>query len=228
MVDGAKVGLLFDNETNGLVGHAPWREVDDEPAELHVHNYYVAPPTPEEIQAQREHDEAIEALITLVLVAAVKATPHVRRWVNEKAVAPVRSAWERRSVARKAKRGATDDVPSLEREVTFIASATGVEIAVPATEIRMSRAEWDERVRAMEAAGAFRDEQLRILASARIEGDVVSLDTPDAAEQLTAAQFGRSIGLLPAGSPPLFVGEAAPRQGTVRRRLGRRSVERSS
>ncbi len=209
MVDGAKVGHLFDDETNELKGHAAWQWVDDEPGDVYVNNYYehydsgpAADPEP----------GLEDALVALAALAVFKATPHVVRWLNEKAVLPVKAKVKRASVARKEKRRGTTDEPASERTVAFIASPTGVEIATQAAEIRMSRAEWQARFRAAEAADAFRDEQMRILAHARIDDDPVVLDAASATEELTARQFAESIGLLsPASAPAAAVlGQPAP------------------
>ncbi|MDO9410093.1 hypothetical protein [Patulibacter sp.] len=148
-------------------------------------------------------------VVALAALAFMKASPHVMRWLNEKAVSPVRVKLKRFSAAREEQRRGTADEPDPERQVAFIASSTDVEIANRAAEIRMSRAEWQERFRAAEAAGAFRNEQLRVLAPARIEDEVVAFDPAGANEELTAKQLGESVGLL---APANFSTDIAARR----------------
>ncbi|AUZ34995.1 hypothetical protein C3B78_11355 [Arthrobacter sp. PGP41] len=68
----------------------------------------------------------------------------------------------------------------------------------------MRSAEWKERFRAMLAAGAFKDEQLRILSSARIEDDDALLETQGTMEQLTPQQFADRIKLMLEANPSLL------------------------
>jgi hypothetical protein len=70
-----------------------------------------------------------------------------------------------------------------------VASAAGVERVVAESKTSMRNAEWEQRFRAMLAAGAFKEEQRRILSRARIENDVAALEREGVTEQLTAQQL---------------------------------------
>jgi len=134
--------------------------------------------TPEE----REVAEQLTVLILAgVVLAAGAAAPHVKQWWSEKAAPALVSAWKRITPSRKA---AGSQVPVVTSSAVngpiFVASATGGEVVVAEAEMRMSRAEWEHRFRAMLAAGAFKEEQQRILFNARI-GDDYALSEPESA-----------------------------------------------
>ena len=210
-VDGAVTGHLFQDGTNELKGHAAWRWVD-EPEQDYSPSYEYEPsrePTPEEPRKltpeERELAEKIAEIIVAGAVrAVVAATPHVKRWWNEKAVPPVKSAWKRVSAQRKANNQAAAATSSSVRPATFVASATSVELAVAEPKISMRTAEWEQRFRAMLAAGAFKEEQLRILSSARIEDGDALLETQSTMEQLTPQQFADRIKLMLEANPSLL------------------------
>ncbi|WP_182113848.1 MULTISPECIES: hypothetical protein [unclassified Actinotalea] len=202
-VDGAVVGHLFEDGTNELKGHAAWRWVD-EPEENYSSSYvYEAPRelTPEE----RELAEKIAGLILAGIVrGVVKATPHVKRWWSEKAVPSVKSAWKRVPAPRKASSQVAVAESSALDQATFVASAAEAEVAHANTRITMSRAEWERRFLAMLAAGAFQEEQQRILRNAQVEDGDRSLEASSAMEQLTAQQFAERIKLMLEANPFLL------------------------
>jgi hypothetical protein len=68
----------------------------------------------------------------------------------------------------------------------------------------MSRAEWEHRFRAMLAAGAFKEEQLRILSNARIEDGEAVLEAQSTMEQLAPQQFADRIKLMLEANPSLL------------------------
>ncbi|WP_427004192.1 hypothetical protein [Pseudarthrobacter sp. H2] len=210
-VDGAVTGHLFEDGTNELKGHAAWRWVD-EPEQDYSPSYEYEPsrePPPEESHEltpeQRELAEKIAEMIVAGTVwAVVAATPHVKRWWNEKAVPPVKSVWKRVTAPRKANNRAASAPSSPVSPATFVASATAVEVAVAESKISMRSAEWEQRFRAMLAAGAFKEEQLRILSSARIEDGDAHLETQSTMEQLTPQQFTDRIKLMLEANPSLL------------------------
>lgn len=207
-VDGAVTGHLFEDGTNELKGHAAWHWVD-EPTENYSSSYAYEPPrelTPDE----RELAEKIAGLILAgVALGVVKATPHVTRWWSETAVPAGKSAWKRVTAPRRANGQVAAAASPYVSQATFVASAAGVEVAVAESKISMSRAEWEHRYHAMLAAGAFKDEQQRILANARIEDDDTALDASSAMEELTPQQFADRIKLMLETNPSLLDGETS-------------------
>lgn len=210
-VDGAVTGHLFEDGTNGLKGHAAWRWIDEpEPDYGPSYEYepWREPPSEKPRELTPEERELANQIIAMIVVgtvrAAVAATPHVKRWWNEKAVPPVKSAWKRVTAPRKANNKAAAATSSSVSRATFVASTTAVEVAVAESKISMGSAEWKQRFRAMLAAGAFKDEQLRILSSARIEDDDALLETQGTMEQLTPQQFADRIKLMLESNPSLL------------------------
>jgi hypothetical protein len=205
-VDGAVVGHLFDDETNKLQGHAAWREVDEPEYDYSSrdddHDY--EPPR----QLTQEEIEQIAELAALIIVGIVKAvvvaSPHVKRWWEERVIPTAKSVWKRISKPRGAKREAEPTSRASVSRPTFVASPTGVEIAVAESKITMSSAEWQARFRAMLAAGAFQEKQRKILSSARIEDDSNVLESRETAEQLTPQQFADRIKLMLEANPSLL------------------------
>lgn len=207
-VHGAVTGHLFEDGKKGVKGHAAWRWVD-EPEEDYSSSYEYEPPrelTPEE----RGFAEKIAAMILAgILLAVAEATPHVKRWWNEKAVPTVMSAWKRVTAPRKANSQVAAAASSPVSRATFVASATGVEVAVAESKISMNSAEWEHRFRAMLAAGAFKEEQLRILSNARIEDGDAVLEAQSTVEQLTPQQFADRIKLMLEANPSLLDDETS-------------------
>jgi hypothetical protein len=199
-VDGAVTGHLFDNETNKLQGHAAWREVDEPAYEYSSHDDDYEHPR----QLTQEEIEQIAELAALIIFGIVKAvavaSPHVRRWWDERLVPTANSAWKRIFKPRKAKR----QVAPASSRPTFIATPSGVEIAVAESKLTMSSREWRERFRAMLAAGAFQEHQRQILSNARIEDDSHALESVAASDQLTPQQFADRIKLMLEANPSLL------------------------
>ncbi|MHA7172894.1 hypothetical protein [Arthrobacter monumenti] len=203
LVDGAVTGHLFEDGTNDLKGHAAWRWVDDPEEDYSPSHEYEASRelTPEE----RETAEIIAALILLGTArAVVAATPHVKHWWKETAVPPMRSAWKRIVGLRKANIQASAATSSSVTRVTFVASATAIEVAEAESKIGMRSTEWELRFRAMLAAGAFKEEQWRILSNARIEDGDALPDKKSTTEQLTSKQFADRIKLMLETNPSLL------------------------
>lgn len=199
--DGAVTGHLFSDEGNKLQGHAAWRWVDEPEEDYsygheHEHEHEDEPPralTPEEI-------EAIAALAVLIVKgvawAVVEGTPRFKLWWNERAVPAAKSAWNRVTGPGSKKRSTPEATFSPVSRPQFVASSSGVELVVTESKISMSSAEWEQRFRAMLAAGAFKEEQSKILSRARIEDDGAALEREGATEQLTAQQLVGRVKLL--------------------------------
>ena len=111
-------------------------------------------------------------------------------------VPTVASVWKRIIPPRKVNSRFAAATSSSVSRATFVANATGVEDAVAESKISMSGAEWEHRFRAMLAAGAFQQEQQRILSNARIEDDDAALEAQSAIEQLAPQQFADRIKLM--------------------------------
>lgn len=205
-VDGAFTGHLFDDGTNELKGHAAWRWVD-EPDEDHSWGYEHEPPR-KLTQEELEQAAQLAVLIGAFIVGlAVAAKPHVERWWN-KAVPAAKSVWMRVATLRKSKKPVTS-TESLSEIRTFVASPSGVEITVAESKVKMSSAEWAHRFRAVLAAGAFRDEQLRILSNARIEDAGRGLEGRTVADELTPRQFIDRIKRMLEANPLLLEEETS-------------------
>lgn len=202
-VDGAVTGHLFDDDTNKLQGHAAWREVDEPEYNYSSHNDYEPPRQ----LTQEEIDQAAElaALIILGIVkAVVVASPHVKRWWDQRVVLTVKSAWKRIPKPRNAKSQITPASNASVSRPTFVASPTGVEIAVAESKITMSGSEWERRFRAMLSGGAFQENQRQILSNAQIEDDSNVMESQESTEQLTPQQFADRIKLTLEANPSLL------------------------
>ena len=208
-VDGAVKGHLFEDGTNALKGHADWVWVD-EPGPEYSTSYTPDPPR-ELTKEEKELAEAIAAVVTILIIEGVKwAAPRVTRWWRSTAVPGIKSAWQRVTKPRNAGKGVAGTAKSSSLSgATFVASSTGVEIAIAESKITMSSAEWDARYQAMLAAGAFTEQQRRILANARIDDDVPELDAQVAPEQLTPQQFADRIQRMLEANPSLLNDETA-------------------
>ena len=209
--DDAVTGHLFDNDTNRLQGHAAWRFVD-EPNEEDDYDYSddtSAPPrqlTPEEIQAAAE---LAVLILTGIVWVVTEGTPRFVVWWSERFVPTVKSAWNRITRPRPIDTRNNSGEASSAAQATFVASSNGVELAIAESKISMSSAEWELRFRAMLAAGAFKEEQQRILANARIDDSGIPLQSPDVAEALTAQQFFDRIKLMLEANPSLLDNETS-------------------
>ena len=78
------------------------------------------------------------------------------------------------------------------------------EDVVAEAKITMSRAEWMHRFHAMVAAGAFREEQRRILASAFVDDEDEPLGGVAGPIELTSQQFADHVQLMLAANPSLL------------------------
>lgn len=206
-VGDAVTGHLFEDGTNKLKGHAAWREVDE--PDTDDSDYDHEPPrelTPEEIERAAE----VAALILLGIIWAVtKAKPHVKRWWSGTAVPGAKSAWARVSGLRRSKRQVAAAETLVVTRPNHAGPATGAEVALAKSQISMSTAEWQRRFQAMLAAGAFRDAQLRILSSARIDDGDQELNAQHGAEQLTPQQFADRIRSMLEANPSLLNDETS-------------------
>jgi hypothetical protein len=168
------------------VGHAAWRWVDEPDAGSGFEDYHRPEPprelTPEEVEAAVV---LAGVIVAGIIRAAVVATPHVQRWWRSKLAPSQRAAWSR-VLAVRGKREHECDAPSaFVEEALIVASTTGVELARTDGDIRMSSAEWEARFRSMLVAGAFAEEQMRVLSIARIDEEQAVLRQPSESEEST-------------------------------------------
>lgn len=219
-VDGAVTGHLFSDGDNKLQGHAAWREVEDEDDYYSSSSYEYEPPrqlTQEEIERAAE----LAALMILGIIKGVQwASPRVKRWWDGKAAPKLKSTWYK-------VRGRSTTAPEVinlghvtATPATFVASTAGVEVAVAQSKIRMSSAEWEQRLQAMLAAGAFQDEQRRILANAQIEDDDRALEGSTTQQELTPLQFAERVQAMLEANPSLLSDAGSAEIMRVPRRSG--------
>jgi hypothetical protein len=208
-VDEAVTGHLFDDATNQLQGHAAWQWVDEPEEDDFSPDYAYEPPrelTPEERELARQMAELIMAGIVAGVIAAA---PHVQRWWNTSAVPIAKSTWKRISVRNATKKSAAAKSSSPSDQSRFVAPTTGADPVVRSPKILMSAAEWKNRFRAMAAAGAFADEQKRILSNAQIVDDIDSVESRAAMEELTPQQFVELIKVMLEANPSLLNDETS-------------------
>jgi hypothetical protein len=207
-VDGAVTGHLFEDGTNDLKGHAAWRWVD-EPEQDDSPSYGYEPPrelTPEE----RELAEKLAALILIGIIKGVEtAAPHIRRWWSEKAAPTMRSAWERITASGGPRGKVPVAPPPALEEIRVVMLGAGAETVVAESKIKMSRAEWMHRFRAMVAAGAFQEERQRILANARVDDEDELVGSAGGLSELSPQQFADGVRLMLEANPSLLSEETS-------------------
>ncbi|KIS28684.1 hypothetical protein TV39_04720 [Arthrobacter sp. SPG23] len=238
--DGAYRAHLFDNETNGLVGHAELFEpAKDESDSPYIEYVYVSDSRPKEGRelADKELDEALEALVRLGIIVAAAAAPHVKRWWQGRAIPGLKSAgntallavkstsdntlltvkstWNRFTGTRKPERSdaPVEMVPAAEpvRED----SSTELEVAFKDYRARMSSEEARQRFVVALLARAFSEEQMRMLRNAEIEDDGDPLSLKAAMVALTPQQVGETITSMLEKNPSLLERESLAGLGMI-------------
>lgn len=173
--DGGLSQLLFDSEGK-LSDHASFHPKD--PDDEDDYSYDSTSPSGD---SDSHADARIAALLILAVIGAAaggyvlirKATPHVQRMINERALPAVRSFWKKVQ----GQGGGAEEVYVGETSVIVAqtplaheneaAPGTGVAVAKP----QMSPEEWYARFRAMFEARRFADEQWRLLSSVQVADD---------------------------------------------------------
>lgn len=186
-VDGAVVGHLFDKD-NKLKGHAAWLWVDEPEESYHFHDDEPPsrPLTPEEIEQLVYFVGAV--VLGVVKVVELSAPVVKRLWVGKVAPA-IKSGVGRIKKIRWPKRREIASAAS----TVFVASASGVIAEVKQSQIRMSRAEWEQRLHAMLAAKAFVNEQARLLSEVLVEEPGGSVEASPTTESIEPKQFAAQI-----------------------------------
>jgi len=178
--DGGMRGLLFDEETGKLVGHANLFEYDD-------YGDSNDDPPPERDQDVDVIVEVISQVLTnLLIYGAERAAPHVQNWWNdraapalkEKALPAIKSAPGRfRAAAKRTNRrrgsesrGSADVVMALS-DTEPLGQVDERPVGIDALGPVMSSAEAQQRLARAVAAVAFAREQMRDLQNATIIDD---------------------------------------------------------
>jgi len=199
------VGHLFDDE-NKLKGHAVWEKVEVPDEDDYSAASYESEPTPQLTQEEIERAAEMAALLIIGIIKGVQwASPRVKQWWDGKAAPALTSAWRR---LRKQDAKATPEPLDLGRlqakELTFVASSAGIEMVVAESKIKMSSAEWEQRLKAMLAASAFQEEQRRILSNAQIEDEVHAIGPASTTDELTPQQFADRVQAMLQANPSLL------------------------
>lgn len=205
--DGAYRAHLFDDDTNGLVGHAElFQPADDdtEPAEdpspIYVyitdddHDY-----AEEQDQEPSETEKLVAALLLLGALKAVeKAAPHLRQWWTEHAL-PALQAKRARLAGARARRANRRTAPAETAPATR-QSSQEVVAALDAYKASMSSDEARARFVAALTARLLSDQQLAILRDARIEDE----DGPVELGTVSAEEISAGIAAMLEANPSLL------------------------
>jgi len=173
--DGGLSQLLFDSEGK-LSDHASFYPED--PDDEDDYSYDSTSPTGE---SDSDADAQAAALLILAVIGAAaggyvlirKATPHVQRMINERALPAVRSFWKKV----RGQGSEAEEVDVDEASVIVLQTPLGHKNeATPGTDAavakpQMSPEEWYARFRAMFEARKFADEQWKLLSSAQVADD---------------------------------------------------------
>lgn len=229
--DGAFRAHLFDDKTNGLVGHAELFAPGDDDMDWLNRPCTHSPGggatgnrelTPEEA-------EAIEALVRLgIIVAALAvkaAAPHVARWwhsaipaiksagsnallsaksVGNNTVLTMQSTWSRLTRASEVAGEPVSPKEVSAVETAGIGSSTELALAFQDCRARMSSEEARNRLVAALVARAFSEEQSRLLRDVQIEDDGARLSANASIWPLTPQQVGQSFSWMLENNPSLL------------------------
>lgn len=212
--DGGMRGLLFDSETNKLVGHAKLFDHEVEDADS---TYYGDPGYDgDDEDDDNDWEEVAELIGTLLAAFAVRgieaAAPHVKNWWKEKAAPALKSAPGR--VRTRLRRSSSTDesnesasvelvVPEPETHRSTGADRNHIQKSGPA----MSSAEAEERLAFAVAAMAFAREQMMILQNARIVDENDPFELAAAFNELTPEGVEHAVQLMLEANPSLIRGQ---------------------
>lgn len=163
---------LFDSEGN-LKGSARFipddpdaDEGDDEPSVIYVYN---ETSTPVKSREQEAFEKAVSDQVSRLIDYGIAwAKPHIREFWLEKARPAIQSKWENRPRRRKDDQQLDPSEPIVV-EATVVDSSTELTSASKEYRRNMSSAEAQARYVMALAAKEFSEEQMRIVADARIE-----------------------------------------------------------
>lgn len=141
---------------------------------------------------ERDHSEAAELLVTVLLIGAFTAAPHLKRWWHSQALPSLKSRWNRHARSREANNqtGPTE-LATLIEDAPAKASPEVID-APDQRRATMGSAEARKRLIAALMARRFSDEQIRLLHDSRIE----DLELQSAEEDLTPEQVEDTISFM--------------------------------
>lgn len=241
--DGAYRAHLFDDETNGLVGHAELFEVQEDATESpYVQHVYVSDSTGTKTSelTDEELEELLRGLVSLAIIVATfaaAAAPQVKNWWHGVALPAMKSGSETARVAIKSAGektvmtaksalnkltetlrhgGGASSEPARESEAVIENSSSNeVEVAFESYRARMDSTEARERFAAALLARAFSDEQLRLLREAEFENDPDSRLLHATMGRLTQEQVTATLSLLLQKNPSLLERQPLTELATV-------------
>jgi hypothetical protein len=210
--EGGMRGLLFDEETNKLVGHAKLFEAEDDD-DWRSSTHQGSPSTPP--QRDEQYDEFIaaisEALAHLVLRGVGTAAPHVRQWWQDKAAPAfkstqmkVKSTLKRTTRSKKTDDGiVTGDMVTL-NDTEPSDPSNQEDAGLDAIGPTMSSAEARQRFTDAVVAMAFAREQMRRLHNARISDDDGPSELASTLKELSPQRVGEAIHLMLEAEPSML------------------------
>jgi len=207
--DGAMRGLLFDRETNKLVGHAKLFDHEAEHSDYYTHH-------DDDDDGDDEFDELArviaDALVFLTIRGIEAAAPHVKSWWKEKAAPALKSAPSR--VRTRLRRSSSTDESNESTTVELVVPepATHQSTGAGRNHIQkcgpaMSSAEAEERLAFAVAAMAFAREQMMILQNARIVDENDPFELASAFKELTPEGVEHAVQLMLEANPSLLRGQ---------------------
>ncbi|MGW2269638.1 hypothetical protein [Streptomyces yangpuensis] len=206
--DGASSPNLFTPGSKGVKGQVKIYDIDegegdsltDTPPVLHVAGEYGAD---SRVRERLEPEEIVELLVILV-EAAERAAPHLKRWWNHQVRPFVKSTRSRLARTRKGESRAI--TPESSALVESVSSEDSQELVaeLEGYRVTMRGAEARERFVAALVARLFSEEQLRILRNARIDDEDGSSQLSGVIETLTPKQVEGSIALMLENNPSLL------------------------
>lgn len=157
-------GVFFPDDENAADSVA-----DPQPAVVYVTNEYWSD------SRSKERDELVELVSELLSRAighaAAAAMPHVKRWWNDQALPAIKSQGSRLARRRKADRQpAAAEAPTV-LEATVVTSSHEVIAALGGNGASMRSTEARARLLLALLARAFSEEQIRVVANAKIEDE---------------------------------------------------------
>ncbi|MBC7597252.1 MAG: hypothetical protein H7288_25585 [Kineosporiaceae bacterium] len=212
---GRKRALLFDSETNKLVGPAELEEVDEDD------EFYRSDDERRKTAEEEQLDAEAAALLLVVVAAAAiaavvlvavgvkKATPGIKRLWTARFVPGVKARWDwifRRRV---------NDIPLVKPQLTLLSAAPTtnlpavVDAVIDERRESMSSDESQKRPLAMFMAAGIIAEQVRALENTRI-GDSDLKAVKAAMERLSAPKVTEEITLMLEQTPSLLDAESLP------------------
>ena len=200
--NGAMRGLLFDDKTNRLVGHADLYPVGDNASRAAGR---VDPAPARQLSpAERELlNQLIELGVYLTSEGVKWVAPRIKTWFVGTVLPAMKT-----TVKKLQDKSTPPEEAELRRititDETVVASVTGAELAAVEPEVTMTSTEFLQRFSALRAAKAFEDEQWRLLSAARIDDGEGQIEAKEASGELASYQFAHLVQDILNTNPALF------------------------